>query len=65
MKGYKDPFMKLYGEIQEVWNDKKGLDYGANPKKILIRLRKFSDSLPEVKKELDQEINLLERIYIK
>lgn len=61
----RDPFVGLYVEIQEVWNDKKGLDFGVSPSKIIKRLKKFSASLPTWKEKIDKEITFLERIYTK
>jgi len=62
----RDPFLDLYGEIQDVWNDKKGLEYLDNPRSraaIFNRLKKFVDSLSERQKLLNEEIQLLKRIY--
>ena len=62
-----DPFFILYGDIQEIWNDKKGLDWTNNiraKKQILKRLEKFVNTLPDRQEKLRQVIQM-QRDYIK
>lgn len=64
-KKINDPFIQLYASIQEVWNDKKGLDFKIDQSQRINRLKKFSESLPTWKEKIDREIVFLEKIYTK
>lgn len=67
LKNMTDPFFQLYGDIQEIWNDKKGLDWTNNiraKKQILKKLEKFVNTLPDRQEKLRQVIQM-QRDYIK
>lgn len=63
----KDPFLTLYIEIQEIWNIKKGLDYSrpSQEDRIIKKLEKFAESLPNHKDDLMKEIEHLKKLYSK
>ena len=61
----KDPFLELYADVQELWNDKKGLDWGAkrHRKTTIKKLEKFVDSFEKRRTDMLKEISFLKDIY--
>lgn len=62
-----NPILNLYGQVQEIWNEYKGLDWqnqGHN-KRTLKRIENFALTLPDTAHKILTETSMLREIYCK